>query len=215
MIDNQEKWNRIYRRGERFGVPEIVVALAEYLDRDSRVLDYGCGNGQNSIFLAQKGLYVIGFDISDEAVRNAEGEARRSGVVDRTRFFVSDALDPELDSEELFDGVVCTYVLDHLAPGLPNPIDPEKFELGLNHVKKFVKPGGLVAVSYSPKNIWPKAGEQEAKEIDRKYPAERFRIAFSGWEELFWDVRQRGKTQTGWGIKNNLDAQILARKPLS
>ncbi len=213
MNSNQDVWNNIYRNGGKFGVSRFVVRMGELLPEGSRVLDYGCGKGQNAICLAEKRIHVIGFDISDEAVRKAITAADEAGVAEMVRFFVSDGLNPSIPPEETFDGVVCTYVLDHFPPGLPKPIDRVLFERGLSHVQGFVRPGGYAVVSYATKHIWPKIDEQELREIDREYPVRRLSEFFYGWE-VFSTVGQNGDKQTPWGVKNNLDAEILARKPL-
>ena len=214
MTEDQQRWNRIYQEGETFGVPRMIAKLAESLPPQSRVLDYGCGKGQNAIYLAKKGLHVIGFDISDKSVADAVEDARMAGVSERTKFFVSDGLNLGINLEASFDGVVCSYVLDYFPPGFPEPIDAETFRRGLNCVQGAVRSGGLVAFSYSPKHIWPQKENQKAMELDRQYSADNFRETFVGWEELLWDVGQNGEKQTKrWGTKNNLDVQILARKP--
>ncbi len=46
------------------------------------MLDYGCGTGYYSIFLALNGIYVTGIDISDENIKIAKAHARYAGVED-------------------------------------------------------------------------------------------------------------------------------------
>lgn len=46
-----------------------------------KVLDIGMGEGQNAVYLAQKGFEVKGFDISKVAVEHAKQLARDTGVV--------------------------------------------------------------------------------------------------------------------------------------
>src|ERR1041384_2793798 len=55
------------------------------------VLDYCCGNGLDSIYLAQHGArHVTGIDISDVSIRNCRDLARAEGVDDRVRFETMD-----------------------------------------------------------------------------------------------------------------------------
>lgn len=65
---------------------EPAPLLIEYLDLFSPeamkkpVLDLACGDGQNGIFLATRGLRVVLADRSDEALAQAEEMARKVGV---------------------------------------------------------------------------------------------------------------------------------------
>ena len=50
--------------------------------RGKRYLDYGCGSGWFSTFLAQRGAFVEGFDISLKLVQLGMKRAAANGVVD-------------------------------------------------------------------------------------------------------------------------------------
>ena len=67
-----------------------VVRLAEAGAFEGEVLDAGCGTGENSIYLASRGLVVLGVDGAWRAIEKAEAKAneRRSKAV----FAVGDAL---------------------------------------------------------------------------------------------------------------------------
>jgi SAM-dependent methyltransferase len=45
-----------------------------------RVVDIGCGNGRDSVWLAEQGFDVLGVDYAPGAVRRSRGEARKRGV---------------------------------------------------------------------------------------------------------------------------------------
>ena len=63
-------------------VDENVVAIAELLKskRASRVLDFGCGTGRHTVYLAKTGFNVYGFDWSENAVAVATKELSRQGL---------------------------------------------------------------------------------------------------------------------------------------
>jgi SAM-dependent methyltransferase len=53
------------------------------------VLDAGCGTGEHALFLAARGLRVIGIDFVDEAIRRARAKAAERGLA--VQFLVKDA----------------------------------------------------------------------------------------------------------------------------
>jgi cyclopropane fatty-acyl-phospholipid synthase-like methyltransferase len=70
--------------------PELV-SLFEAGLITGRVIDLGCGSGENAIYFATVGLDVVGVDGSPEAIRQARGKAQRRGL--SIRFEVADVLD--------------------------------------------------------------------------------------------------------------------------
>ncbi len=67
--DDLEKFGRwLERRGLKAKARESTLTL----DRNAFVVDFGCGNGRNLIYLAREfGVRGKGYDISDEAIRQA------------------------------------------------------------------------------------------------------------------------------------------------
>ena len=64
--------------------------LKEKCKPGMKILDFGCGNGENGIFAAQLGIEAIGIDISPEGVENANLNAQKFGVADHCKFEVMD-----------------------------------------------------------------------------------------------------------------------------
>ncbi len=81
--------------------------------KNKKVLDYCCGNGETSIFLAKNGAKTIGIDISGESIKNAKKKAIYEGVDKNTSFFVMDAEKLEFENN-FFDTIICSGVLHHL-----------------------------------------------------------------------------------------------------
>lgn len=79
--------------------PELVT-LAEAGRITGRVIDIGCGTGENALYLAMLGLDVVGVDGSPEAIRQARVKANARGI--STVFDVGDVLDLG-DDRESFD----------------------------------------------------------------------------------------------------------------
>lgn len=66
------------------------VQLAEAGKISGRILDVGCGTGENALFLAERGLEVVGIDGAPRAIEKARAKARSRGV--KVLFEVADAL---------------------------------------------------------------------------------------------------------------------------
>ncbi len=86
-----------------------VVRFAEFLKSkemsEAIVLDSGCGEGRNSIYLAKQGFRVYGLDISAVAIEKAREWAEREGLIDKIWFEVGDVSQMEF-RDEFFDAAI-------------------------------------------------------------------------------------------------------------
>lgn len=100
---------------------------------DKVVLDYGCGNGIHSIFLAKMGAKkVIGIDLSEPQLLIAKKRAKQEGVEDKTEFLLMDCEKMEFPAnffDIVFDG------------GTFSSLDLRKV---LSELKRVLKPDGFV-----------------------------------------------------------------------
>jgi ubiquinone/menaquinone biosynthesis C-methylase UbiE len=124
---------------KHMGGQESTQELAAlcHLDRDSYVLDVGCGVGATACHLATVyGCRVIGADLREAMVAEACERARRERVQDRTTFWVADA--QALPAEDAtFDVVVCESVAAF--------IDDKRQVIG--EYARVVRPGGYVGLN--------------------------------------------------------------------
>lgn len=89
------------------------ITPAEY----PRVLDLGCGSGDNDVFLAQQGFDVVGVDFTPIAPRRAERRVADSGVGERCPLVAADVTDPGMLAEEsAFDLLLDFGTLDDMKP---------------------------------------------------------------------------------------------------
>ncbi len=60
--------------------PDLIEAAEKVEVRGPMVLDVGCGDGSNAIFLASRGFNVTGVDVSAKAISIAKQKAYEAGV---------------------------------------------------------------------------------------------------------------------------------------
>ena len=102
-------WNKVYSTGDAIFVHHPTELLVNAIKgrRPGTALDIGMGQGRNSIFLAQQGWDVTGFDPSEEGVRQARERAAKLGLHLRT--LVVDEENFDLGTAQ-WDLIVMTYV---------------------------------------------------------------------------------------------------------
>ncbi len=66
------------------------IRLAEDEEISGRVLDVGCGTGENALYLAYLGFEVWGIDAAPSAIKKAKEKAKERGIT--VNFLVFDAL---------------------------------------------------------------------------------------------------------------------------
>jgi ubiquinone/menaquinone biosynthesis C-methylase UbiE len=136
---------RIETYGEDFGQTSWVTteesnAIPELLGlrADSFVLEIGCGSGGYALHLGEKvGCRLIGLDINEPGVRNANQLARARGLASQVRFEQCDASKNLAFADNSFDAVFSNDVLCHL-PGRPEV---------LVEIFRVLKPGGRMLFS--------------------------------------------------------------------
>ena len=128
--DDRIRWDARHSAAHRpdraaVRVPERFAAHEDAFPVAGRALDLACGTGATAVWLATRGLDVVGVDISPVAVEQARSLASASGVAGRCRFLVWD-LDAGLPAGDPVDVLVCqrfrdarldAAVLGRLVPG--------------------------------------------------------------------------------------------------
>ncbi len=108
------------------------------LTGDSYVLEIGCGSGGYALYLAEKaGCRIVGLDINEPGVHNANQLARARGLSSQVRFEQCDASKGLPFEDRTFEAVFSNDVLCHL-PGRPEV---------LSEIFRVLKPGGRMLFS--------------------------------------------------------------------
>ena len=113
-------WDKFYSDRNK-PVPFFVDVpdenLAAYLEKGliekSKVIDIGCGNGRNSIYLAKQGFEVCGIDFSSASIEWAEQKAKEEAV--NVKFINESFFDLEARHNS-YDFVYDSGCLHHIKP---------------------------------------------------------------------------------------------------
>ncbi|MBC5782176.1 class I SAM-dependent methyltransferase [Ramlibacter sp. USB13] len=196
-------WNR------RFSAPGYLFGTepnpwlhehATLWEAGQRVLCVADGEGRNSVFLAQQGLTVDAFDISEVGVRKARDFARITGV--KVNFAVADIAQLQWP-KGLYDGVVAIFIQ------FADPVLRARIFEGM---VRSLKPGGLLVLQgYTPKQLDYRTGGPPF--AAHMYTEPLLREAFTGMEIV--DLREY-ETELAEGTGHRGHSAVIglvARKP--
>lgn len=100
-------WEEAYREYEAIAFSNepnaTITEFEKIINTQSKVLDAGCGEGQNSIYLAQKGHYVDAFDLSEYGIEKLKYRCELSNT--QVNAFVADLTTYQF--EQYYDMIVC------------------------------------------------------------------------------------------------------------
>lgn len=126
----------------------FIPYLSEFMDvGDISVLEVGCGEGGNLLPFARRGCRVVGVDLSEQRVRQAESFFSRECAAGT---FVCDDVMHYRGDGRLFDLIICHDVVEHI---------PEKGKM-LLALKRLLAPGGRLFVAF-PAWQMPFGGHQQ------------------------------------------------------
>jgi len=136
LVDEQgerseaERWNRILTSDKpHFNTrPNAFLVEIAKTRKPGKALDVGMGQGRNSIWLAQQGWDVTGFDPAEKAVALAEENARKLGVRINTQIKRTEDFD---FGESRWDLILLSYAGGREMPAA---------------IEKALKPGGVLVI---------------------------------------------------------------------
>lgn len=150
----RESWNRLsafYQQKHQIGTdaPHYGVLAPNESDlrllgnvAGKRVLEIGCGGGQNALAFANWGATCVGIDLSDAQIAYAVGLAEQEGFAERVAFRQGEMI---AALESLSEGELGTFDLVFSAYALQYVGDLPRCFAG---VFRALRPGGIFAFSF-------------------------------------------------------------------
>ena len=115
---------------------------------DTRILEIGCGEGENLLPLAQMGCQVTGIDLAAERIAEAQSFFKQSNA--SGTFLNSDAIQYAQSTPKRFDLILMHDVIEHI-------VDKEQLLIA---IKRLLTPDGLLFIAF-PAWQMPFGGHQQ------------------------------------------------------
>lgn len=133
---------------------KVNASLAEVVGELSpgRSLDLGCGEGGDVLWLAQRGWFATGIDLSRTAIARAQARAEELGLAAAARFVAADLAlwvtqGAEIDgSEEPFDLITASF--------LQSPVELPRGRILRAALGRLAPGGRLVLIAHASQPPW-------------------------------------------------------------
>lgn len=153
-------WEQLFRKTEYIWTkPHRDVAnLAPLLKSKKfhRILDLGCGYGRHTVYLAKKGFFVTGSDISPTALKLAQIWLRKEKLKDCC--LVEHDMTKLPFPDEHFDAVISINVIHHdLLDQIKRTVD---------EIRRVLRKGGLALIAIASTNDYKLKEDLVKKEVE-------------------------------------------------
>jgi SAM-dependent methyltransferase len=204
-------WDARYAESDRIWSGRPNAALVEIVQglAPRRALDLGCGEGGDSVWLAEQGWDVTGVDVSTGAVARGRAAAAERGVGDRVRWVVTDLAAWQPD--ETYDLASACF--------LHSPVAFPRTDV-LRRAAAAVAPGGhLLVVGHAGPPPWSKDHDHWHDRPDHEAatllsPDEQLAALALGdaWETVVHEVRPRDTVGPDGEAAHLDDSVVLLRR---
>lgn len=199
-VNDPAEWDERYSAADQVwsGEPNgALVAEAGGLI-PGRVLDVGCGEGADAVWLARQGWDVTALDVSQVALDRAVAHARQAGV--QVRWLTAGLVEAQL-APGGFDLVSAQY------PALLRTAD----DAAEHALADAVAPGGLLLVVHHADVDADQARAHGFDPADYVAPADVAAMLGSDWK-IEVDERRARNVTSGAGAHHTHDQVLLARR---
>lgn len=158
-VNRKAYFNEQSKVTEKFILPYIERVMP--IEKDMLVAEIGCGEGGNLMPFLDRGCKVVGIDLAPNKIENARQFFAEHPYKHNLRLINENIYSIRPEEAEQFDLIILRDTLEHI---------PNQDEL-LRHIKQFLKPNGLLFVSF-PSWKSPFAGHQQicSSSILRRMP---------------------------------------------
>ncbi len=128
-------WEKSYQEDDTIAFsdqPNTTITEFEHLlHMQSKVLEAGCGEGQNAVYLAQKGYQVDAFDLSEHGIAKLKRRCEQSNA--QVNAFVADLTTYQF--KQYYDMILCFGTLHF--------VDKDGWKRFIRNAKEYTNIGGI------------------------------------------------------------------------
>lgn len=128
-------WEKSYQKDDTIAFsdkPNTTITEFEHLlHMQAKVLEAGCGEGQNAVYLAQKGYQVDAFDLSEHGIAKLKRRCEQSNA--QVNAFVADLTAYEF--KQYYDMILCFGTLHF--------VDKDGWKRFISNAKEYTNIGGI------------------------------------------------------------------------
>jgi len=160
----KNSWDEIYLKIEKeqktLKPHSDLKNIVKFLKKEKvrRILDLGCGNGRNLIFLAKKKFEVYGIDFSKVALKFLKEKLKKERLKAKLKF--ADIFKKLPYKENFFDAIISIRVIHHQKF--------EKIKKLMKEIERVLKPGGFFFGTVLTREKIPKERLPQLKFIDKR-----------------------------------------------
>lgn len=159
----EDRYRMLYEEGVEFWneheTHPILLDLLKGLDKDSKCIDLGCGEGFEARAIAKEGFEVIGVDLAPIVIKKATESTPKNLKVKFINGDVTDLSTIGIEDKtfDLVTNIGCLHMME----------DQEDRNSHLKEIKRILKPGGIFYLQngLNPNDVTPK-NEEEAKIVE-------------------------------------------------
>ena len=157
---NYDIYNKVYnslKDAHDYPNTNLVRLTKWFLNKKGKILDYGFGYAENSIFLANSGYSVYGTEISKKIIKFAKKKTKLKSKKKINFFYIEKNIKKLPFKDNYFDSIVCLGVIQYLG-------NLESTKKLLAEFSRCLKNKGKIIVStFGPKNTFVKRSKKIKK----------------------------------------------------